>query len=336
MPDGGRRVRCKVSLQRTHRPDEITLKTMADLDLNLLAALDALLAEGSVTRAAKKLGLSASAMSRTLTRLRGAIGDPLLVRAGRDMVLTPHAEALRLRTREAVLEARAVLSPAPNGIDLGALRRTFRIRANEAFVDVFGATLIAAVAAQAPHLRLHFSGKLERKSAYLRDGLADLEIGVVGNMGPEVRVRTLFRDRYVGVVRSGHPLAADGVVSAARYAAFPHVATPHGEHAVHTIDAALEAQGLRRNVVAVVPGFPAALAVACASDLIALLPASFIAILPGLDHGPPAQRPHAFALPVALEELSICLMWHPRADADPAHRWLRELVVTTCRQRMPL
>ena len=314
---------------------------MAELDLNLLAALDALLAEGSITRAARTLGLSASAMSRTLTRLRGAIGDPLLVRAGRDMVLTPHAEALRPRTRAAVLETQALLSPAPTAIDPATLRRTFRIRANEAFVEVFGATLIAALASQAPLMRLHFSGKPERNSAYLRDGVADLEIGVVGEMGPEVRVRTLFRDRYVGVVRSGHPLTADAAVSAARYAAFPHVATPHGERAVHAIETALAAQGLRRDIVAVVPGFPAALAVACASDLIALLPASFVtasfsANLPGVGNGPAVARPHAFALPVALEELSICLMWHPRAEADPAHRWLRELVVTTCRQRMPL
>jgi DNA-binding transcriptional LysR family regulator len=186
---------------------------MSEMDLNLLSALDALLAERSITRAAKIVGLSPSAMSRTLTRLRGATGDPLLVRAGRDMVLTPHAEALRPRTRAAVLEARALLSPAPDGIDLAVLRRTFRIRANEAFVEVFGAALIALVAARAPFVRLHFSGKPDRTTAYLRDGDADLEIGVVENMGPEVRVRALFRDRYVGVVRGGHPLVAEGAVT---------------------------------------------------------------------------------------------------------------------------
>jgi len=176
---------------------------MSEIDLNLLSALDTLLAERSVTRAAKILGLSASAMSRTLTRLRSTTADPLLVRAGRDMVLTPHGEALRMRTRAAVLEAQALLSPAPHSVDLAVVQRTFRIRANEAFVEVFGGALIAAVGAHAPFMRLHFSGKPDRKSAYLRDGDADLEIGVVGEMGPEVRVRALFRDRYVGVVRTG-------------------------------------------------------------------------------------------------------------------------------------
>lgn len=311
-------------------------QTMSEIDLNLLSALDTLLAERSVTRAAKILGLSASAMSRTLTRLRSTTGDPLLVRAGRDMVLTPHAEALRKRTRAAVLEAQGLLSPAPYPVDLAVVQRTFRIRANEAFVEVFGGTLIATVGAHAPFMRLHFSGKPDRKPAYLRDGDADLEIGVIGEMGPEVRVRALFRDRYVGVVRAGHPLSADGVVTAARYAAFSHVATPHGEPIVQALDAGLNVQGLKRTVGAIVPGFPAALAVACASDLVALLPASFM-----LAHDHPGAAPAAatacvFALPVPVEGFSISLMWHPRSEADPAHRWLRELIVAACRERMPL
>jgi DNA-binding transcriptional LysR family regulator len=307
---------------------------MPEMDLNLLSALDVLLAERSITRAARQLGLSASAMSRTLTRLREATGDQLLVRAGRDMILTPHAEALRTRTRAAVLEAKALLSPAPDSIEMATLRRTFRIRANEAFVEVFGATLIAAVSAQAPLLCLHFSGKPERRPAYLRDGDADLEIGVVEEMGPEVRVRALFREHYVGAVRAGHPLAADGAVSAARYAAFGHVATPHGGRISQALDAALDAQGLQRRVATLVPGFSAALAVACASDLVALLPASFMA---AHQHAAaPAASAYSFELPLPTEVFSIALMWHPRDEADPAHRWLRELIVAACRARIPL
>lgn len=306
------------------------------MDLNLLLALDALLAGRSITGAAKSLGLSASAMSRTLTRLRSATGDPLLVRAGRDMVLTPHAEGLRARTRAALLEAQALLSPAPAALDLAALRRTFRIRANEAFVEVFGATLIAAVAAQAPLVRLHFSGKPDRKSAYLRNGDADLEIGVVEEMGPEVRVRALFRDRYVGVVRAGHPLADGGDVTAVRYAAFAHVATPHGTGVVHALDAWMGGQGLERTVAAVVPGFPAALAVVLASDLVALLPESFMSAHRRTGSAPAGPGAHVFQLPAPLEGFSISLMWHPRVEADPAHRWLRELIVSESRARISL
>ena len=299
---------------------------MSEPDLNLLVALDALLADASVAGAARKLGLSASAMSRTLTRLREATGDPLLVRAGRRMVLTPCAEALRERTRAAVHEARALLRPSGLEPDIGRLQRTFTIRANGGFVEGFGAALIAAISAEAPHVRLRFAPKVDKSSAYLRDGSADLEIGVVGNMGPEVRVQALFRDRYVGVVRRGHPLAS-GPLTAERYAAASHVVASRRGQPLGPVDAALAALGLERQVVAVVPGFPSALGIARASDLVALLPASYLAAQP--------DGCWVFDLPVTVEGLTISQMWHPRSEADPAHRWLRQLVLSVCRARIP-
>lgn len=123
---------------------------MTDPDFNLLIALDALLTAGSVVGAARRLGLSASAMSRTLNRLRAATGDPLLVRAGRHMVLTPYAETLRERTRNTAFEARALLRPAQGALDPAELDRTFTLRANDGFVEAFGPALIAAAAEQAP------------------------------------------------------------------------------------------------------------------------------------------------------------------------------------------
>lgn len=171
---------------------------MPEPDLNLLFALDALLSEKNVTRAARSLHLSASAMSRTLTRLRAVTGDPLLVRAGRQMVLTPYAEEIRERTENMVREARALLRPSPVAPDFSTLRRTLAIRANEAFVEAFGPPLIAEVTAIAPLVRLHFSSRWERNAEYLRNGSADLEIGVLEEAGPEIRVQALFRDRYLG------------------------------------------------------------------------------------------------------------------------------------------
>lgn len=108
---------------------------MNDPDLNLLFALDVLLAEKSVAAAARRLNLSASAMSRTLSRLREATGDPLLVRAGRQMVLTPYADSLRERTQGAVFAARAVLRPAPQEFDITRHQQTFSLRANDGFVE---------------------------------------------------------------------------------------------------------------------------------------------------------------------------------------------------------
>src|SRR5580658_10909513 len=119
-------------------------------DMNLLAALDALLAEGSVTGAARRLGLSSSAMSRTLTRLRSATGDPLLVRAGRGLVPTPRAAELRDRVHELSRDVRAVLTPHVSRLDVASLERTFTVRASEGFVDLFAAALVAALTQAAP------------------------------------------------------------------------------------------------------------------------------------------------------------------------------------------
>ncbi|WP_186021178.1 LysR family transcriptional regulator [Burkholderia gladioli] len=304
---------------------------MADSDLNLLVALDALLAEASVAGAARRLGLSASAMSRTLTRLREATGDPLLVRAGRQMLLTPHAEAIRSRTRDTLHEALAVLRPAGADLDLASLRRTLTIRSNEGFVEAFGAALVAAAAAEAPHLRLRFTAKPSKSAAALRDGSAELEIGVLGEMGPEVRLQALFRDRFVGVVRQGHALAREDVVSAEAYAGFGHVVASRHEDPRGPVDDALAELGLQRAIVAVVPGFPAALAIARGTDLVSLVPASFL-----VHRGATAEDGlHVFELPVATARITVSQMWHPHLEADPVHRWLRQRVLAECRRLMP-
>ena len=298
---------------------------MHEPDLNLLIALDVLLADGSVAGAARRLGLSASAMSRTLTRLRETTGDPLLVRAGRGMVLTPHAEALRQRTQNAVHEARAVLRPSTMEPDFSSLRRTFTIRANDGFVEAFGASLIAAATAVAPHVCLRFAPKAEKTAAYLRDGSADLEIGVLSEMGPEVRVQALFRDRFVGAVRKAHPLAMKREVTAKRYTAFGHVVASRHGRANGPVDEALAALGLERRIVAVVPSFPAALAVTRTSDLIALVPASLVC-------GKAASASiYAFELPVKTDQITVSQMWHPRLEVEPVHRWLRQLTLDVCR-----
>ena len=156
-------------------------------DLNLLVALDVLLAEGSVVRAAQRLRLSPSAMSRTLARLRRTTGDPLLVRAGRGLVPTPRAMELRERVSQLVGDSEAVLRPTQK-INLKQLIRTFTIRTGEGFVENFAPNLIARLSEAAPRVRLCFAQKTNNDSAPLRDGTVDLETGVVGKMtGLEVR-----------------------------------------------------------------------------------------------------------------------------------------------------
>ena len=195
---------------------------MSTPDLNLLVTLDVLLAEGSVARAARRLRLSPSAMSRALARLRATTGDPLLVRAGRGLVPTPRAIELRDRVGQLVQDAQAVLRPATK-LELAKLDRTFTLRTSEGFVENFGPDLIARAGDEAPGVRLRFVQKPDRDSASLRDGSVDLETGVVGKtLGPEVRAQALFRDRFIGVVRMGHPLAK-GRITPVRYATGRHI-----------------------------------------------------------------------------------------------------------------
>lgn len=305
-----------------------------DVDLNLLPALDALLAEGSVAGAARRLGLSESAMSRTLARLRAATGDQLLVRAGRGMAPTPRADELRGRARELAHEARALLRPALAQLDIAVSERSFAIRANEGFVEAFAAHLVAAVAAAAPRAQLRFAPKPDKDVRPLREGLVDLEIGVLGETGPEVRIQALYRDRFVGVVRDGHPLLREEVTPA-RYAAHGHVVASRRGRAHGPVDEALAALGLARSVVAVVPGFPAALAIARASDLVALAPVSFFKAVQERYAEPTAVGLRSFPLPVTTQEITVSQMWHPRLDADPAHRWLRGVVLAACRDVAP-
>ncbi|TWC36935.1 LysR family transcriptional regulator [Pseudomonas sp. SJZ079] len=290
-------------------------------DLNLLITLDVLLAEGSVARAAQRLRLSPSAMSRALARLRETTGDPLLVRAGRGLVPTPRALELRERVSQLVQDAEAVLRPAETP-DLKRLVRTFTLRTREGFVENFGPDLIARIAEQAPGVRLRFVQKLDKDSAQLRDGSVDLETGVVGtSMGPEVRAQALFRDRFIGVVRSGHPLS-QGEITPARYAAGRHISFSRRGLDKGLIDEALSPLGLERQIVTIVGGFSAALALARASDLIASVPERHTGNL--------RAGMHSFPLPLPLPEITISLLWHPRMHADPAHRWLRGLVREIC------
>src|SRR5512144_1467586 len=195
---------------------------MSRPDLNLLVTLDMLLTEGSVARAARRLRLSPSAMSRALARLREATGDPLLGRAGRGLVPTPRALELRERVSQLVQDGEAVLRPVET-LDLKRLVRTFTLRNRDGFVENFGPHLIARVSAEAPGVRLRFVQKSNKDSAALRDGTVDLETGVVGKAtSPEVRAQALFRDCFIGVVRMGHPLSR-GKITPARYAAGRHI-----------------------------------------------------------------------------------------------------------------
>lgn len=293
-------------------------------DLNLLVTLDVLLAEGSVAKAARRLRLSPSAMSRALARLREVTGDPLLVRAGRGLVPTPRAIELREAVGSLVEGANAVLRPAAK-LDLATLDRRFTLRSSEGFVETFGPRLLAAIAEQAPRVTLRFVTKLDKESAPLREGEVDVETGVVDvDTAPELRALALFEDRWIGVARAGHRLSG-APVTGGLYAEAGHVVViRRGLHSAD-IDEAAAAAGITRRVATVVSGFSSALALARQTDLVATVPARHTE---GLRHGM-----HDFTLPFFVAPFTISMLWHPRMDGDLAHRWLRGIVKATCSGR---
>ncbi|MGV9365336.1 LysR family transcriptional regulator [Amycolatopsis sp. NPDC003731] len=298
---------------------------LPNLDANLAVALDALLAEQSVTRAAERLRTSPAAMSRTLARLRRVLQDPLLVRAGQAMVPTPRAEELRDEAAAVVRRLAALLTPG-GGIDPATLRRTFTVQA----ADVVGAAvapgLLGLARRQAPGVSLRVLAEEFEAGPALREGRIDLEIGNIGHADPEARVEDLVTLRMAAGVRAGHPLT-EGVLTPARLAAAEHVAVSRRGRFTGPLDAALAEHGLTRRVGAVLPGHLAAMALAAAGDVVCLVPAA----VPGEPPSPLGDMAHALGLrlleiPLPLPPLKIGMAWHPRHAADSGHRWLRDAV----------
>lgn len=297
-----------------NRPAPVTPSSL--VDMNLLVALDALLSEGSVAGAAQRMNLSAPAMSRQLTRIRHLLRDPVLVRAGRSLVPTPRAEALRERLRRLVLDAEAVIR-GEGEIDPAMLERSFCLRTNDGFVAAFGAAIATTLAREAPKVRVRFAPQGKEDVAPLREGSVDLDIGVIGAMGPEVRLQALLHDRFVGVIRQGHPLAG-GPVTPEAFARFPHVSVSRRGRFEGPVDTGLAVLGFTRTVSVAVANFADALTLVRSSDHIACVAARLTE--------PLRDGMVTFDLPVKTDAVAISMAWHPRFDADPAHRWLRSRV----------
>jgi DNA-binding transcriptional LysR family regulator len=297
---------------------------MADLDLNLLATLDALLQEGSVSGAARRLRLSVAATSHALGRLRQVLGDPILVRAGRAMVLTPHAQALRARAAAALLDARAVLTK-PSPFHAADLDRTFTVHATDHVLAVLGPAIDRVLRAEAPRAVLRVLPTAPDDAAVLREGSVDLAVGIYGDLPPEVRTRPLFTDRFVCVVREGHPEVGQRL-TLEDYVRLQHIqVAPRGRPGGY-IDRLLAERGAGRRVVRAVPYFTAGLLLAAESDCVLTI-SERLARLFAPRLGLRILEPPLPALPYTLS-----LLWHPRVDGDAAHRFLRDAFVRAAKE----
>jgi DNA-binding transcriptional LysR family regulator len=298
----------------------LALRSMQLPDMNLLPALDALLREGSVTGAAAERHVSASAMSRTLGRLRRVVGDPLLVPAGRGLTLTPRALELRPQVEAALAGALAALRP-PAPVDITTLEREFMIRTNDAVAVVLGPPVTARAAREAPGVRLRILPEGDEDPADLRDRI-DLDLSTPTELPPDVRSGVVGVDHHVAVVRTEAPFARSGtgMLTMSQFVGAPHVIVSRRGRSHNVVDERLERLGLSRTVLATAPTHSAACFLALGSDVIALLPREFARRVAQL------MPLTVLDLPLDLPPIVIDMTWHLRLDTDPGHRWLRRVI----------
>jgi len=299
-------------------------------DLNLVIALDALLQEGNVSRAAARVGLSVPAMSHALARLRTQLGDPLLVRAGQRMVFTPRAADLKDRVHALATEALAVLSPGA-ATDLTKAERAFRIRTTDQFLMILNPALDRRLR-EAPGLSLQVMPVQREDAVLLREGTIDLAIGVYdyspySDLPSDLRIQQLFEDEYVCVVRRDNPRVGR-TVTLQQYAELEHIQVsvrgPPGGY----VDELLAAHGMKRRIVRAVPYFMAALALVAETDYLLTLAVRFARKM-AKRYGLRIVQPPKV---LGLEPYQVSQIWHPRNDRDAAHRFLREAVADAARR----
>ena len=298
---------------------------LSNFNLNLLLALDGLLSQRSVTAAAKRVRVTPSAMSHSLSELRDLLGDPLLVRSGRGMVLTPRAEALVSPLHTLLMDAERLLGGGAT-FDPATTARRFVIAAADFLATLLMPALLDAAAREAPGTSLEIVPSSRRGNAWLLEtGDVDLALGAIVDEAPGIRRMDLLTEGFACAARKGHP-SIDGALDLDSYVQTPHLLITLGDDTGPTwIDQALTKLGRKRHVAARVRYFMAAPLIVARSDLLLTAPSMLIRYFAELV---PLQvlRP-----PIDLPTFPEEAYWHQRFDQDPAHTWLRNLVQRTAR-----
>lgn len=284
------------------------------VDLNLLPALDALLEEGSVTGAARRLHLTQSATSRALARLREVFGDPLFVRSGRGLTPTRLARQLAGPVRKNLGELEALLA-RKGTFDPRVARRRFAVAGIDYPQLVVLAPLARKLAAVAPLITLEIRNVSAGADRELETGELDLLLAPRQPSGAGVVWTRLFDDRYVCLVAADHPVRR---LTLARYLELPHVFVAPRERPGGPVEAALAKRGLHRSVALQVPSFSLVPDVLVGTTYVATIPERMAQVL--CRRFPLRQM----AAPIDVEGFAMCQAWHEAHRDDEGHRWLRE------------
>lgn len=298
------------------------------LDLNLLRVFDAVMAEGSVTRAAERLAMTQPAASHALKRLHEAVGEELLLRTAFGMRPTARAEALWPQVRAALAQLQGALSPP--SFDPAVDAATFNIAMADATAAMLLPGIVSAIEGERALANVRVLPLTTRDPRRLvEEGDADLAVGYFPNaiaaivaQGGDATLhhRQLYATEYVCVMRRDHPLASQELTLDAFVEAH-HLLVTFSGRAHGFVDEALHALGRQRRIVLTVNQFATAGSVVARSDLLTVLPRQFLPAT-GVEHRL-VEKP----LPLSLSAVTVEMMWHLRKDDDPAHRWLRERVV---------
>lgn len=298
---------------------------LLSFDLNLLLAFESLMIERNVTRAAKRIGLSQPAMSNALSRLRRTFDDPLLVRSPEGMAPTAAAQALITPVRAALAQLRAALEEKP-AFDPAASKRTFHLSTSDHVEMTLIAPLVAQLLGQAPRVSLRLTRPRTLFQPPTVQALADsidLAIGFfpdVPALEASIHSEVLWEERSVVVARKAHP-RIKGKLTLRQFAAEHHAAVFYKAEGQGFIDTLLEQKGLARRAAVIVPHFASVPFVVAASDLIATVPERTA------DHFAKQLKLQVFPAPLAIPPFRMTMVWHERMEADPAHSWLRGLIV---------
>lgn len=293
------------------------------LDLRLLAVLDALLQEQSVTRAAERLGYSQPTVSGMLARLRDVFGDPLFVRTQRGLLPTPRAVALSVPLKQVIEDGRRLMMPEE--FDPATSEATFTISSNDYMQSALLIPFVRALRSEAPQLRLAIVPPLlEGLGEALARGKVDLAVTIPEFAMPDLQSRFLYREDYVAVVRRQHPLADVAKLTTKLFCAYDHViVSPTGGSFEGPTDRSLAEQGLKRTVRYSVPSFLLVREVLQTDDLIALVPSRLV--------GEGGTDLRVLKPPVEVPGFDVIATWHARVDKDASHQWLRTRLAAIAR-----
>ena len=297
------------------------MRDLKTTDLNLLKALDALLDERSVTRAAERLNVTQPAMSGMLTRLRESFDDPLFARAQRGVVPTQRALELAGPLKQILGEIDALLQPIV--FDPVAASFTLSVAATDYALSAVAVPFLSALKRKAPNIRVALLPVQDLQlQSQLEKGDLDLALITPETTAPGLHARRLFDERYVCVMRADHPAAGEPALSLDRFCALDHALVSYtGGGFSGVTDEALKKLGRSRRVSLSVKSFLVLPEILRASDLVAVVPRRLVAGLPGLA---------LFEPPIEIPGFTKLVVWHERTHRDPGQRWLRDLLVESC------